>query len=90
MTDEEINSIEALKRKLQPGMKLRLVRTTMGETDLSRTVQQVRTRDVVMVGADGRESFLTITSGFKVLPKDNGFAVTGFNGLVMAEYKFAE
>ena len=89
-----IDSVAALKR-IPPGTKLRLVRSLRGPENSGRIFHQARSADVTFQIEDpsktthGQLSSLTL-KGSKVEPRSNGFTVLNNNGVLVAEYVFAD
>lgn len=56
-------------KRLPIGTKLRLVHCLIGPTDKLRTIQQVRSNDILMLTEDGKTSYLTLGGEFKATEK---------------------
>lgn len=74
-----------LKRRLQPGVKLRLVKRTDTACNLKRTVRRAQTNAVTMTGESvpgGVESWVYFpkASGFK--ETDGGFDLTHYGNTI--------
>ena len=76
-----------LKRILQPGLRLRLVR--FGECDKPRTVVCVRSKDFVVRTECGELSYCQFPPKHGVVGTDRGFKILD-EGEVAAEYEYVD
>jgi hypothetical protein len=85
--------VAELKRRLTPGVKLRLTDTLMGPTDKVRVVAKTNSVDVMFTGDnidEGKFSHLPWPKASRLFATPDGFEIVEENGEVSARYKWED
>lgn len=72
--------IAVLKRRLQVGVKLRVVERATGPCDDARTVARVQTNAIALATEDHRNAWIWWTRGVRAVETPDGFRLSWPNG----------